>query len=90
MKKLFFTLVCAVLLASCSASTSDIANEAKMLFNSNSDGTGIIATNVTLTKVSDNSYKGIITLSNGSETEDYTIIVNYDGETIMYEIPDLQ
>ncbi len=77
------------LLCSCSMSTSDIADETKKLFNESNIGTGIVATDVTLSKVGENMYKGIITLNNGLDTENYSIDVTCDGETLIYNIPDL-
>ena len=52
-------------------------------------GTGVRATDVTFIHQEGNYYTGIITLSDGSETEEYDINVIYDGRTFQYEIPEL-
>ena len=81
---------CAVLImAACSASTADLEKGVKDLANEKMAGTGVKATKVSLVHKSGNDYTGLITLTDGEETEEYDINVTYDGRTFQYEIPAL-
>lgn len=69
------------IISSCSMSTSDVAEETRSLFNSKGSELGLVAKDVTLTKIGENSYKGLITISDGEDVQDFTILVTCDGET---------
>lgn len=90
MKMIIRYLACflvALTLCACSLSTSDLENEVKDLVNQKLSGTGIKATNVLLTHVEGNDYSGIVTLTDGSDAEEFDINVVYDGRSFQYEIP---
>ena len=92
MKKCFkFLMGLAVLftMAACGMSVAQLEDEVVNLFNEKCEGTGVYATQITLVHLKDNEYKGLITITDGSDEETLDIKVVSDGRSFQYEIPDL-
>lgn len=78
-------------LTGCGTSVSELESQVMDLFNEKAaeEDLELYATDVTLVHVKDNQYEGIITISDGEETVGLDISVLFDGESFMYEIPEL-
>ena len=86
--KLILGLFMFFALTACGASVRELETEVLNLFNEDAYETGLYATEVILVHVKDNQYEGLITITDGEDTEKFDINVVYDGESFMYEIPD--
>ena len=87
--KLILAFLMFFALTACRASVDELQTEVQNLFNKEAEEIGLYATDVILVHVKDNQYEGLITITDGEETEKFDINVVYDGETFMYEIPEL-
>jgi hypothetical protein len=74
-------------LAGCGMSTKELAKQVQADIEKNWSGdAGLTIKDFTLIKKSKTEYRGILTVTDGEDTENLTVNVTMDGDSFMWEI----